>query len=143
MTEIIEKVAKWLEQMNLKIIRVEDESRIIVNYNITDYVFQVQLLSSESWINAKALVANTHDLSDTELLQLYRSVLVANWELNEVTFSVDPDNGNIWCETDMPVDTSFENFEVEITSIPFGIKHFLDKIAPTLSFEVRDTSIVE
>ena len=143
MTEIIEKVAKWLEQMNLKIIRVEDESRIIVNYNITDYVFQVQLLSSESWINAKALVANTHDLSDTELLPLYRSVLVANWELNEVTFSVDPDNGNIWCETDMPVDTSFENFEVEITSIPFGIKHFLDKIAPTLSFEVRDTSIVE
>jgi hypothetical protein len=129
--------------MNLKIIRVEDESRIIVNYNITDYVFQVQLLSSESWINAKALVANTHDLSDTELLQLYRSVLVANWELNEVTFSVDPDNGNIWCETDMPVDTSFENFEVEITSIPFGIKHFLDKIAPTLSFEVRDTSIIE
>ena len=143
MTEIIEKVAKWLEQMNLKIIRVEDESRIIVNYNISDYVFQVQLLSSERWINAKALVANTHDLSDTELLQLYRSVLVANWELNEVTFSVDPDNGNIWCETDMPVDTSFENFEVEITSIPFGIKHFLDKIAPTLSFEVRDTSIVE
>ena len=143
MTEIIEKVAKWLEQMNLKIIRVEDESRIILNYNITDYIFQVQLLSSESWINAKALVANTHDLSDTELLQLYRSVLVANWELNEVTFSVDPDNGNIWCETDMPVDTSFENFEVEITSIPFGIKHFLDKIAPTLSFEVRDTSIVE
>ncbi len=143
MTEIIEKVAKWLEQMNLKIIRVEDESRIILNYNITDYIFQVQLLSSESWINAKALVANTHDLSDTELLQLYRSVLVANWELNEVTFSVDPDNGNIWCETDMPVDTSFENFEVEITSIPFGIKHFLDKIAPTLSFEVRDTSIVK
>lgn len=143
MTELIEKVAKWLEQMNLKIIRVEDESRIIVNYQITDYVFQVQLLSSDSWINAKALVANTKDLSETELLQLYRSVLIANWELNEVTFSVDPDNGNIWVETDMPIDTSFENFEVEITSIPFGIKHFLDKIAPTLSFEVRDTSYVE
>ncbi len=143
MTELIDKVAKWLEQMNLKIIRVEDESRIIVNYQITDYVFQVQLLSSESWINAKALVANTKDLSETELLQLYRSVLIANWELNEVTFSVDPDNGNIWCETDMPVDTTFENFEVEITSIPFGIKHFLDKIAPTLSFEVQDTTYVE
>ena len=143
MTELIEKVAKWLEQMNLKIIRVEDESRIIVNYQITDYVFQVQLLSSDSWINAKALVANTKDLSETELLQLYRSVLIANWELNEVTFSVDPDNGNIWVETDMPIDTSFENFEVEITSIPFGIKHFLDKIAPKLSFEIRDTSYVE
>ena len=143
MAEIIEKVAKWLEQMNLKIIHVEDESRIILNYQITDYMFQVQLLSSESWINAKALVANTKDLSETELLQLYRSVLIANWELNEVTFSVDPDNGNIWCETDMPVDTTFENFQVELTSIPFGIKHFLDKIAPTLSFEVRDTSYVK
>ena len=143
MAEIIEKVAKWLEQMNLKIIHVEDESRIILNYQITDYMFQVQLLSSESWINAKALVANTKDLSENELLQLYRSVLIANWELNEVTFSVDPDNGNIWCETDMPVDTTFENFQVELTSIPFGIKHFLDKIAPTLSFEVRDTSYVK
>ena len=141
MVEAIEKVAEWLEKMDLKIIRVEDEPKIVVNYQIEDHVFQVQLIASDQWINAKALVAFVEGIPKSELRKLYRNVLAANWALNEVTFSADPEQGNIWCETDMPSDTTFENFEVEFSSIPFGIKHFITEIAPTVAFDVQDTAL--
>jgi len=141
MAELIEKVSDWLKKMDLKIIPIEDESKIVVNYKIEDHVFQVLLIVSDEWINAKALVAHVKNIHPSELRKLYRNVLAANWALNEVTFSCDPDEGNIWCETDMPAETTFENFDVEFSSIPFGIKYFISEIAPTVSFAVRDTAL--
>ncbi len=140
MSELIKKVAEWFEKMKLNIIRVEGEPRIIMNYKISDFVFQVQVLTSESWINIKALIAYVKDLSESDLLKVYHRILVANWELNEVTFSADPENGNIWCETDTSVNTSFENFEVKFNSIHFAVKYFLDKIAPTVSIIGKNIS---
>ena len=67
-------------------------------------------------------------------------MLIANWELNEVTFSVDPHQKNLWCETDMPSNSTYDNFEVEFTSIPFAIEYFVTKIAPETNFQVTSTS---
>lgn len=126
--------------MELKYISVKKEPKVVVNYSIGDHYFQVQLIASDKWINTKALVALVKGIPNTERYKLYQKVLAANWALNEVTFSCDPDEGNIWVETDMPAETTFENFQVEFNSILFGINHFIDKIAPTIAFTVRDTT---
>ena len=139
--EITQKVADWLKQMGLKgIMRVEEEPRIIVNYSIEGHVFQVQLISSDQWINAKALVARIDDIPKSERGKLYQKALTGNWALNEVTYSCDPEHGHIWCETDMPAETTYENFAVEFSSIPFGIQYFITEIAPTIHFAIRDTT---
>ncbi|MFQ5820572.1 MAG: YbjN domain-containing protein [Candidatus Heimdallarchaeota archaeon] len=140
MAEVIEKIAEWLEKMDLKIIRIDDEPKIVVNYQIEDHIFQVQLIVGDEWINVKSLIAFVKDIPSSERRKLYKKVLNANWALNEVTFSADPEEGNIWVETDMPSDTTFENFQVEFSSIPFGINYFITQIAPTISFAIRDTT---
>ncbi len=141
--ETIDKVYSWLEEMDLKgIIKVESEPRLIVNFGIEDHIFQVHVLVTEKWINAKALIAYVSDIPRSEVEKLYRLCLAANFELNEVTYSTDPDQGNIWAEVDMPCETTFENFKIEFGSIPFGIHHFVTEIASKIDFSVRDTSYV-
>ena len=142
MTDTLDNVNEWLKQMELTSIRPDDyeeNPRVIVNYSVGEYTFQVQIRASEKWINAKALVAFVKDIPAQERCNLYHKVLLTNWELNEVTFSADHD-GDIWLETDMPTDSTKENFEIEFNSIPFGLTYFVDKIAPTVSFAVQDTN---
>ena len=141
--EVVNKVYSWLEKMELKgINKVENEPRLIVNFGIEDHVFQVHVLVTEKWINAKALIAYVADIPRAERRKVYRLCLNSNFELNEVTYSTDPDQGNIWAETDMPCESSFKNFKVEFGSIPFGIHHFITEIAPKIDFSIRDTSYV-
>jgi hypothetical protein len=141
--EIVDKVYSWLECMELKgIIKAENEPRLIVNFGIEDHVFQVHVLVTEKWINAKALIAYVADIPRTEREKVYRFCLNANFELNEVTYSTDPDQGNIWVEVDMPCETTFDNFKIEFGSIPFAIHHFVTEIAPKIDFSIRDTSYV-
>ncbi|MEX2720194.1 MAG: hypothetical protein Q6362_002095 [Candidatus Wukongarchaeota archaeon] len=141
--ETVNKIYSWLEEMELKgIIKVGGENRLIVNFGIEDHVFQVHVLVTEKWINAKALIAYVADMPRSEVKKVYRLCLNANFELNEVTYSTDPDQGNVWVEVDMPCGSSFENFKVEFGSIPFGIHHFVTEIVPKIDFSVRDTSYV-
>jgi len=145
MSEVIDKVMNWLQQMGIQsniLTRVPGQPKLYFNYGLKGHsqIFQLQIVASNDWINAKALVAQIGDLSVEERAILFEKVLIANWELNEVTFSVDPDQYNIWCETDMPADSTFDNFKVEFTSIPFGIEYFITKIAPEINFQVTSTS---
>ncbi|MFX0211502.1 MAG: hypothetical protein ACFFDT_36325 [Candidatus Hodarchaeota archaeon] len=145
MPDVIDKVMNWLQQMGIPsnvITRVSDQPRLVFNYEIKGHpqIFQLQIVASNEWINAKALVAQIGSLHTEERAELFENVLIANWELNEVTYSVDPDQRNLWCETDMPADSTFDNFKVEFTSIPFGIEYFVTKIAPKINFQVTSTA---
>ena len=67
---------------------------------------------------------------------LYQELLRANFDLAEVTYSLDQAN-NIYIETDMPTITHFENFQSEFQSMPFGVLHFFNEIVPKISSEIK------
>ena len=56
----------------------------------------------------------------------------ANFILNDVTYSLDPEGKSIWAEADIPPDLDFEHFKQKYLSIVFAIdffiKHITDKI---------------
>lgn len=133
------KVEKWLKNMKLKgIAKDEEKSMLMVSFSLSEKVFLVQTHVSEDWINIKALVAITTDISQVERGNLYYACLFANFTLHEVTFSADQ-SGNIWVEADMPIDTIEDNFIVEFRSVVAGIQYFINEIAPKINFAVRST----
>mgnify|MGYP003731636453 CR=1 FL=1 len=136
----LDKVEKWMKNMALKgITRDEEKSMLFVNFKIDDKFFLVQTLVSKEWINIKALVALLKDIPKTAREDLFYNCLVANFNLHEVTYSADA-NG-IWVEADMPVDTTESNFKVEFQSVVFGMKYFIEQIAPKAKFDIKDTTM--
>jgi hypothetical protein len=69
---------------------------------------------------------------------VYYECLASNHELPEITFEVNRESGDIYVGADMRVAiTDFDNFFSEFFSIPYGIKHFIEKIAPQFNLEVK------
>jgi hypothetical protein len=135
---LLDKVEKWLKSMDLKDIKRDElRSMLFVAFGISGNYFLVQTRVSADWINIKALVALLKDVPKDERENLFYSCLVANFNLHEVTFSAD-ENG-IWVEADMPKDTTESNFKVEFGSVVYGVKYFIEQIAPKIKFNVRST----
>lgn len=135
---LLEKVEKWLKNMDLKDVKRDElRSMLFVAFGVMGNLFLVQIRVSEDWINIKALVALIKDIPKDERENLFHSCLAANFNLHEVTFSAD-ENG-IWIEADMPKDTTESNFKVEFGSVIYGVKYFIEQIAPKIKFNVRST----
>ena len=122
----------------------KDKTRglLSVPFGISGKLFLVQTYVGEKWINVVALVARIRDVPSEMLKDLYRACLIANFRLPEVTFSADPVHGDIWVEADMPKDTTEENFKIEFKSVVFGVKYFMDEVAPKIDLKVRSTVVV-
>lgn len=136
----LDRVERWLKNLGLKGI-VKDKARALLSvpFEISGKIFLVQIYVGEKWINVVALVTRIKDVPSEMRKELYRACLIANFRLPEVTFSADPVHGDIWVEADMPKDTTEENFKIEFKSVVFGIKYFMDEIAPKINLEVRST----
>ena len=62
MPEVIDKVMDWLREMGIPsniLTRVPGQQKLYINYRIKGHsqVFQLQIVASNDWINAKALIA--------------------------------------------------------------------------------------
>ena len=147
----LDKVKKFLKKCSFKEI-IENKAKCYVELPLEmkfegapgtqappPLTLKVRTIVDEKWINAKCLLFFKQNLPpDPNLnLKLFSELLKANFMLNEVTYSVD-DQENIWVETDMPVDTTFDNFDSEFKSILFGALHFFNKIIPNVGKAMQE-----
>ncbi|MHA1377140.1 MAG: hypothetical protein ACTSRG_02045 [Candidatus Helarchaeota archaeon] len=104
--------------------------------NSDSLILKTKILITEKWVFSKCLIMYGDKVPINVRPLLYQEMLRANFDLAEVTFSLDSLN-NIYIETDMPVETNYENFQTEFQSIPFGVLHFFNDIGPRISNEIK------
>lgn len=98
---------------------------------VPDLVLKVQIIFDEKWIQIKLLLMGTKDMSDGLKMALYKELLMANFQLNEVTYSISKKE-DVYVEADMPSDSNYENFKSEYGSVVFGIDYFLGNVLKDL-----------
>ncbi|MFX0133672.1 MAG: hypothetical protein ACFFDN_08515 [Candidatus Hodarchaeota archaeon] len=106
--------------------------------NSEPIILKTKMLITEKWIFSKCLIIYDNKIPTGGNIKhlLYQELLRANFDLAEVTYSLDQAN-NIYIETDMPTVTNFENFQSEFQSMPFGVLHFFNDIVPRISNEIK------
>ncbi|GAB4315025.1 MAG: hypothetical protein Kow0069_16670 [Promethearchaeota archaeon] len=157
-----EKFINWLVQYGIPRERINEPSEGEIdaaNENLRDFLrrlirvpyplktekgetgvtLEADLVVGEKWLQVKVLLMRNEHVPPKVRADLHRMLLEANFSLNEVTYSLDADL-DVFVETDMPVDTDFDNFAVEYGSVEFGVNYFLGTIIPALrDLEVRNT----
>ncbi|MFX0103541.1 MAG: hypothetical protein ACFFCS_28525 [Candidatus Hodarchaeota archaeon] len=153
--EIKQKIIEWLVQFGISknhiitpteqdISKAPEQIRPILNRTIVvpytlkateqgmpDLVLKSQIIFDEKWIQVKLLLLSGKEIPDNLRIVLYEKLLLANFELNEVTYSLSQGK-DVYVEADMPVDSTLENFKSEYGSIEFGVDYFLHNIIPGL-----------
>jgi hypothetical protein len=128
------KVKSFLEQKDLRY-EVIDDATILVPYEIEKRLFKPIISINGSWIVVSCLIIEAKNLPSNKeayLLKLFKKLLVATHELPEINFDVDEAN-NIYASVDMRGDiTDYNNFFSEFFAVPYGVKHFIEKIAPAM-----------
>ncbi len=128
------KIKSFLEQKDLRY-EVIDDGTVIVPYEIEKRLFKPVVAINGSWIVVSCLIVGGNKLPATKeayLLKLFKKLLVATHELPEINFDVDEEN-NIYTSVDMRADIiDYNNFFSEFFAVPYGVKHFIDKIAPAM-----------
>lgn len=119
-------IGDWLNKMNLTFIYNEAKRAYIIPYEIDGKKFLTAIfVFPDTWIKVAALVLEASEVTN----DMYKALLQENWNLFEVTYSVDP-AGNIFSENDLPQNTNYENFVSEFNAVAFGVKHFFETIGP-------------
>lgn len=95
-------------------------------------ILEAKLTFLHKWLNIKLMLMRAEEVPDRLSRILYQKLLVANFELNEVTFSLSP-SGDVFVEADMPIESNYVNFESEYGSIEFGVEYFLTEVIPDLN----------
>ncbi|GAB4325602.1 MAG: hypothetical protein Kow0069_31690 [Promethearchaeota archaeon] len=117
------------------------EHLIVVPYKVTfqsgrEITLEASLVCGDKWIQVKLLLMRGSEVPANLREKLYALLLQANFNLNEVTYSLS-ENGDVYVETDMPSDTEYDNFQVEYGSVEFGAEYFLSQIIPALQQELQ------
>ena len=143
----LDLVKKFLKKLEYKEV-IENRHRFYVDMPLdldlkgpdatTPLKLLVRTVVNENWIMAKCLIMYKNVIPEESIYyKILEELLKANFQLNEVTYSIDPNEGNIFIEADMPADTSFENFKSEYNSILFGVLEFFNNILPAVGKEIR------
>lgn len=105
--------------------------------------FTTILAVHPQWIFIKCKLMDLEDVPEKARHELYEHILVANFELNAVFYSIDPDITGIWVENDIPVPgldlSPNSSFDIKFNAIIFGIRFFVDSIALPLNQEMKST----
>ena len=66
-----------------------------VPWDVENIRYEILIVLNRDWIQAKALIFAASERSEAEQYKIYKACLVANFELNETTYSADAENGDI------------------------------------------------
>ncbi|GAB4330263.1 MAG: hypothetical protein Kow0069_37930 [Promethearchaeota archaeon] len=129
------KIKAFLDEKEL--VYHEEESSLIVPYSIGEMVFNPEIQFFGKWLVISALIIKREAIPDEVYNDLLFELLLATHNLPEINYDVD-EQGNVYTSVDMRIDiTDQQNFFSEFFAIPFGIKHFVEKIAPKFDLEVK------
>ncbi|MHA1867315.1 MAG: hypothetical protein ACTSVB_04610 [Candidatus Heimdallarchaeaceae archaeon] len=132
---MFDTVGEWLDKMELKYQKNEEKRTFVLPYDINNVKFMVIILVfPEKWIKIGALILRAEKVTE----EMYLALLQENWNLFEVTYSVD-EQGNIFSENDIPHTSNYENFVSEFQAVIFGVINFFEKIAPKFQAKAVDT----
>ncbi len=113
---------------------------ILIPIDYMSLKFTTILSVHPQWVFIKCKLMDLEDIPDKVRHELFERILVANFELNAVFYSVDPEQSAIWVENDLAVTGLDMNaFEIEFNAIIFGIRYFVDSIALPLNQEMKST----
>ncbi|MFW9993553.1 MAG: hypothetical protein ACFFD4_16025 [Candidatus Odinarchaeota archaeon] len=133
---MFDKVKKWLDEMNLKY-GVNSELKLFhIPWDVDGIKFSTLLMVTpdNKWIKAAAQILKAEDVPEG----LYRSLLKANWDLFDVTYSID-EKGNVYSENDISSESNYAGFRSEIAAIVFGVRYFFNTVAPKFDIAKKET----
>jgi len=135
----MEKVKGFLEEKNINY-NIKD-NEIIVPYLVNNIKFQPTIsFHSGKWIVVSALLAKKDQIPADNFDKLCQELLIANHELPEINYDISRE-GDVFTSADMRINiVDFDNFMSEFYAIPFGIKRFIEKIAPMFNITVTGFS---
>jgi len=127
------KAHVFLEKLGIQDMNIDPKkSIIIVPFEYESYQFLSHIIVGSDWFIVKASIMELTEVAPHVASKIYIELLKANFILNDVTYSLDPEGKSIWTEADIPSDLDFEHFKLEYLSIIFAIdffiKHITDKI---------------
>ncbi|MFX0114258.1 MAG: hypothetical protein ACFFB3_06905 [Candidatus Hodarchaeota archaeon] len=126
------EIGEWLRQMGLKYKLDSKKMTFSVIYEEGGKHWDIRVFVGKHWIQIAARLAKASDVPEDKKMQIMEQLLKANYELNEVTFSMDED-GNYYSENDVPKVSNFENFRSEFTAVPFGIRYWMKNVGSILN----------
>ncbi len=131
---LIAKIKSFLDQKDLRY-EVVDDTTLIVPYEIEKRLFKPIISVNGSWIVVSCQIIEAKNLpskAEKYLFGLFKKLLLATHELPEINYDVDEGN-NVYTSVDMRADiTDYNNFFSEFFAVPYGVKHFIEKIAPSM-----------
>lgn len=137
--ETVEKVKGWLDELNLKFFVSQNGSEIMLPYKIDERTFNVRIVVAEEWMQLFCQIMPANEVPNDLVNAIHANLLLANFNLNEVTYSIDPE-GNIYSENDLPVDSDIITFKSELGAVVFGYQYFYEQLAPKIGGAVEKMS---
>ncbi|MHA1639082.1 MAG: hypothetical protein ACTSW0_02610, partial [Candidatus Heimdallarchaeota archaeon] len=104
-------------------------------YKIDQRTFNVRIVIAPDWMQLFCLIMAENEIPKELVSAIHANLLLANFNLNEVTYSIDP-KGNIYSENDLPVETDIVSFKSELGAVVFGYQYFYEQIATKIGGEV-------
>jgi len=137
--DTVEKVKGWLDELNLNYFVSQNGSEIMLPYKIDDRTFNVRIVVAPEWMQLFCQVIPANEVPEELVSSIHAHLLLANFNLNEVTFSIDPE-GNIYSENDLPADSDLITFKSELGAVVFGYQYFFEQLAPKIGGAVEKMS---
>ena len=137
--ETVEKVKGWLDELNLNYFVSQSGSEIMLPYKIDERTFNVRIVVAQEWMQLFCQVLQANEVPQELVGAIHANLLLANFNLNEVTFSIDPE-GNIYSENDIPVESDLVTFKSELGAVVFGYQYFFEQLAPKIGGAVEKMS---
>ncbi|RLI67205.1 hypothetical protein DRO91_08450 [Candidatus Heimdallarchaeota archaeon] len=133
--ETLEKVKGWLDELDLNYYVSQEGTEIMLPYKIDQRTFNVRIVIAPDWMQLFCLIMAENEIPKELVPAIHANLLLANFNLNEVTYSIDP-KGNIYSENDLPVETDIVSFKSELGAVVFGYQYFYEQIATKIGGEV-------
>nr|MDO8109319.1 hypothetical protein [Candidatus Sigynarchaeota archaeon] len=138
--DLMTRLEKYLRGKFEQIAINNKQYEIMVPIEYMSLKFTTILSVHPAWIFIKCKVMDLEDVPEKVRHELYERVLVANFELNAVFYSLDSEQTGIWVENDITVPGLDMNaFDIKFNAIIFGIRYFVDSIALPLNQEMKST----
>ena len=130
MSEIAERIKKYLSLLNVKYEYDESKNEFNIIYSIEGHKIIVNISFNEKWIEIISPMVSNDLVPKDNLAKFYAELLNANHEFAEVCYDID-NYGNVGTSQELLVSAlTFDYFEEEFRAVPYAALHFWKNIAP-------------